>query len=305
MHILKKGDIMASWDEILKELGETPSQVDYVRRKYIKELSDFTGRNTIIYYSGFLQRKDQPNLGNIDVNDQDMEGFMATVRGLDCSKGLDLIMHTPGGDPNAAEAIVNYLKDKFNNDIRVIVPQISMSAGTMMACCAREILMGKQSSLGPIDPQFNGIPAYNILHEYEEAKEDLSANPDRVQYWAIKLQQYPAAFMKTCIDAIDLSSELVRKWLSDNMLKDSLDKVEGIVKYLNDHGTSKSHARHFNYLTCKEIGLNITLLESDQKLQDSVLSVHHASMLTFDRTPAAKIIENHKGQAFINTVPII
>ena len=130
-----------------------------------------------------------------------MTGFMNCIHGMDCSQGLDLILHTSGGSPVAAEAIVNYLRTKFSSDIRVIVPQLAMSVGTMISCSAKEIVMGKQSSLGPIDPQFNGIPAYNIKMEFEEAKKDLLENPDTAQYWAIKLQQYPAAFMKTAIDA--------------------------------------------------------------------------------------------------------
>ena len=101
---------------------------------------------------------------------------------------------------------MNYLRAKFDSDIRVIVPQLAMSAGTMIACSAKEIIMGKQSSLGPIDPQLSGIPAYNIKSEFEEAKRDLLDNPGNVQYWRIKLQQYPAAFMKTAIDAIELSA---------------------------------------------------------------------------------------------------
>ena len=137
------------------------------RRNYLKELSDYTGRNVIAYYSSWLSRQGQPNL---DINDSDMTGFMNCIHGLDCTKGLDLILHTPGGSPAAAEAIVNYLRSKFNNDIRVIVPQLAMSAGTMIACSAKVIIMGKQSSLGPIDPQFNGIPAYNIMMEFEEAR---------------------------------------------------------------------------------------------------------------------------------------
>ena len=39
--------MMAGWDEILKEVQETPSQTDLVRRKYLKELSNYTGRNVI------------------------------------------------------------------------------------------------------------------------------------------------------------------------------------------------------------------------------------------------------------------
>jgi ClpP class serine protease len=47
-------------------------------------------------------------------------------------KDLDLIVHSPGGSPEATEAIVTYLRSKFN-DIRVIVPQAAMSAATMLA----------------------------------------------------------------------------------------------------------------------------------------------------------------------------
>lgn len=290
---------MATWNEILKEIGETPSQIDYVRRKYIKKLSDYTNRNTIIYYSGFLEPRIQQNSMNLSIGDQDMEGFMTTVNGLDCNKGLDLILHTPGGDPTAAEAIVRYLKDKFGKDIRIIVPQIAMSAGTMIACCGKEIVMGKQSSLGPIDPQFQGIPAYNILNEYKEAKQDLERNPQNANYWAIKLQQYPAAFMKTCIDAINLSDELVKDWLSDNMLEGDQEKVKKTANFLNSHDSSKSHGRHFNYKICRDNGLKITLLEDNQDFQEAVLSLHHAIMLTFDRTESVKIIENQNGQAVI------
>ena len=35
---------MAGWDDILKELGDTPSPSDLVRRKYIKQLSQYTKR---------------------------------------------------------------------------------------------------------------------------------------------------------------------------------------------------------------------------------------------------------------------
>lgn len=289
---------MPSWDEIIQELGETPSQIDYVRRKYLEELYKYTGRNVIIYYSGFLQR----NNGNIEVTDYDLVGFMTTVNKLDCTKGLDLILHTPGGSPTAAEGIVSYLKSKFKNNIRVIVPHLSMSAGTMIACCGKEIIMGNQSSLGPIDPQFNGIPAYNILDEYNEAKSDLADNPGNAQYWAIKLQQYPAAFMKTCIDAIELSEELVKEWLQANMLQENMETVDRVVNFLNSHEESKNHGRHFNLETCKKIGLNVIELEKDDKLQDIILSIHHTCMLTFDSTLSAKIIENHNGKAFINSI---
>lgn len=38
---------------------------------------------------------------------------MSVVRGLDKSKGLDLFLHTPGGDVGATESLIDYLFDSF------------------------------------------------------------------------------------------------------------------------------------------------------------------------------------------------
>ena len=305
---------MANWNDIMKEVQDTTSQYDIIRRKYLKELSDYTKRNVLIYYSGWLKK---PGAPNADINDGDMEGFMTCINGMDCSNGLDLILHTPGGSPTAAEAIVSYLRSKFkrsnNNsspyDIRVIVPHLAMSAGTMIACSAKEIIMGRQSSLGPIDPQFNGIPAYNILNEFLEAKKDLSKNPNNVQYWGIKLKQYPAAFMQTAFDAIRLSDELVDDWLGTCMFDRNDPNQEPLIKKivskLNDHGNSKVHDRHFDAKFCQDIGLKIEMLENDNDLQDKVLSVHHACMITIDGTSVIKLIENQDGKAFISSLPMM
>ncbi len=76
---------------------------------------------------------------------------MNVIYGLEKKKGLDLILHTPGGNSAAIESLIDYLREIFGNDLRVIVPQLAMSAGTMIAFSAKEIIMGKQSSLGPVD----------------------------------------------------------------------------------------------------------------------------------------------------------
>ena len=155
---------MPNWGDLLKEINQLGGPHDVLRRKYIANLSELTGRNVICYYSGWLQK---PEMGNATaVNDNDKNGLMTTINGLDVSKGLDLVLHTPGGDTAATESIVDYLWQKFQGDIRCFVPQMAMSAGTMIACSCKEIWMGRQSSLGPVDPQFNGIPAHGVLEEF-------------------------------------------------------------------------------------------------------------------------------------------
>lgn len=288
---------MAGWDEILSEVQHVPSQLDVIRRKYLNELCNYTGRNVIAYYSAFLTKSGSM----MDVNDADMNGFMNALKEMDCTKGLDLFLHTPGGSPVAAEAIVKYLRKKFNNDIRIVVPQLAMSAGTMIACSGKSILMGKTSSLGPIDPQFNGIPAYSIIKEFEDAKTDLASNPQNKAYWSILLSKYPAAFVKKAYDAIMLSGELIETWLGSCMFETGKDDatISGIVSVLNEHDASKEHGRHFDIDFCKEIGLRIEEIEEDPKLQDAILSVHHAYMINFDNSPAVKIIESQNNKTWI------
>lgn len=71
---------MAGISEITKQLGATPTPLDIIRRKYIRELSKYTGRETIAYYSGWLSKPN--NVPGVEIDDGDMVGFMEVVKGL-------------------------------------------------------------------------------------------------------------------------------------------------------------------------------------------------------------------------------
>ena len=184
---------MPNWSEVLLEIQHeyeiNPNEngLDTVRRKYLKKISDITGRNTIAYYSGWLQKTDAEDAS---VNDKDKSGFMLAINKLTKSKGLDLILHTPGGDIAATESLVDYLHSMFKKDIRIIVPQLSMSAGTMIALSGKEIVMGKHSNLGPIDPQMGGLPCQAILDEFVQAKKDVKADPSSAAIWQPIINKY-------------------------------------------------------------------------------------------------------------------
>jgi len=287
------------WNDILSEVKTT--SYDYARRKYLNLLSKHTKRNTIIYYSGWLQK----NCGSTAlIHDGDMEGFMSSIRGLDRSKGLDIILHTPGGDASATEGIGDYLIKMFDKDIRAIIPQISMSGGTLLAFACKEICMGKHSCLGPIDPQFFGVAAHDVKEEFERALEECNANPNKRHIWQQIVAKYPMGFICQCEKAAKWSEEIAKMWLSNNMFsqddKRKEEKIDNITNYFASHTETKTHGKHISKDICIEKGLTITDLEDDQKLQDLVLSVHHACCLTFSGTSAVKIIENHKGSAYIN-----
>ena len=190
---------MPSWNLILDEIKAAGSTHDVVRRKYLKKLHEYTGRNVIIYYSGWLQKQ---GLKGVEVNDADKNGFMSVIHRLDRDLGLDLILHTPGGDIAATESLVSYLRSMFGTDIRVIVPQLAMSAGTMISCSAKQIIMGKESSLGPVDPQIGGMPAHGVVEEFKRAHAEVKADASKIPIWQPIIAKYNPTFIGECEKAV-------------------------------------------------------------------------------------------------------
>ncbi len=174
-----------------------------------------------------------------------------------------------------------------------------MSAGTMIALAAKEIIMGKHSNLGPIDPQMGGLACQAVLDEFEQAKEDIRQNPHSAPLWQAIIGKYHPTFLGACKQAIEWSEKMVREWLSGNMFNDNHGKVNEIVAVFADHKTQKSHARHISKKECVEAGLKVLNLEDNQEIQDAVLTTHHSFMHTFTNTYCVKIIENHNGVAYI------
>lgn len=296
---------MPTWNEILYNIQNTENIYDTTRRKYIKELSEYTNRNTIIYYSAFLQKEQLARQGaEFSIHDADKNGFMSAVHKLDKSIGLDLILHTPGGNISATESIVFYLKSIFGNNIRAIVPQIAMSAGTMIACACKEIIMGKHSNLGPIDPQFGGLPAHGIIEEFDKAKEEVINDNRCILVWREILQRYNPTLIGECQKAIEWADKMVSEWLRENMFEKDDDRetiVKKIIAELGSHANTLSHSRHIHIDKLKSLGLKILELETDNDLQDKVLSVHHSTIISMSQTKCIKIIENQIGTAVVNT----
>ena len=152
----------------------------------------------------------------------------------------------------------------FNRNIRAIVPQLAMSGGTVMACACKEIVLGKHSNLGPIDPQLRGIPAHGVIAEFQRAFDEIKADPLRLAIWKPILEKYHPTFLSRCENAIQWSNELARKQLEDVMFfRDPKKRAKAakIVKELNDYSGNKSHGRHIHRDQCRAMGLKVRDLE--------------------------------------------
>jgi hypothetical protein len=287
--------------------------VGLLRKKYVEALSAKTNRTTFIYYSGFLQTP-QGAPSALLVGGLDMTGFMEVCSNVTDSKELDLFLHSPGGDGEAVDQICAYLRSQFDH-IRAIVPVYAMSAGTMLALGADEILMGAHSQLGPIDPQMTiqtnegprSASAEAIKEQFEMAVKECE-DPNKVPAWLPILRSYAPGLLATCDAAAARAKEIVQGSLREYMFAGETEAAKKAKSTADWFGNAKhflSHGRPVRRDEAREHGIKVQDLEDDGDLQDAVLSVHHAAMISMANVPILKVIENNRDRRFLQVLQAI
>ena len=305
---------MASWSELLKQVSSQsdPNWLDKKLRGRLEAISKRRGDAAVIFYaSAFLQKADNNNSSII--NREDINGFMNALYEAPTDNGLVLMLHTPGGDPNAVESIVEYLHSKFAY-IDVIVPYLAMSGGAMISLASDLLVLGRQSQLGPIDPQFligNKTHSARAIQEgFSKAREDIEQDTKLAHLWAPILQNMGPSLVLEANKALAYSKELVVDWLNKRMLKDISDETErqnkanNIAAYFNaedtsSHGQVHVHGQRIGAAKLKELGLKVELLENDQSLQNDVLTAYHLMTLIFETTASLKFIASDRGKMWV------
>lgn len=235
---------------------------------------------------------------------------MSSLYGMQWEKGLCLILHTPGGVTNAAESIVAYLRSKFA-DLEVIVPAFAMSAGTMITLAADRVVMGRQSQLGPIDPQFifggRSLSAQAVVDQFERAKSEIKADVTMAHAWAPILATIGPALLQEAQNALAYGERMVARWLEQYMFKghpDAAARAAATAKHFNDATIHKSHGRRIDRNEARQHGLVVEDLEADQLLQEEVLTSYHLMTITVEKSPIVKLITNSNGRFWVKNFNI-
>lgn len=93
---------------------------------------------------------------------EDSEVILQEVRETPPDVPIDFILHTPGGLAFSADMMAMALK-YHKAKVTVMVPFYAFSSGTYIALAADEIVMEKYSSLAPVEPQIDEMPAASIM----------------------------------------------------------------------------------------------------------------------------------------------
>lgn len=279
------------------ELNPTP-----LRIHTIQQIANLLGRPLVCYIARttepipFLPPEAVNALPNyIDENDlYDLRDILCHIQ----DTALDILIISNGGIPEAAERIVSLLRSRFQH-LRWIVPANAYSAATLLCLSGDAIIMTDTGTLGPVDPQLEGIPAYTILNGFREMLDYITQNGgDAAQAYAPLLERYPLELIKFCEAATELSKELARKWLSQYMLQcnENAPEVARCAEYLANFDIHKSHGRSIPRETARQIGLKVVYAEEIDQLSELLQSLTNQYRWLFNTILAMKIFENSLGE---------
>lgn len=230
----------------------------FQRQQLIREIESITGRTLLCYICG----------ENAEISRDDTIGIVEILHNVRPGSSIDLMLHTLGGDVDAAEKLINMVRAAVvqGGCLRAIVPDSAKSAGTLMALGANEIVMSDTSELGTIDPQLDlkDSKGNNIVHSvlsyldaYENAAADLRRDPEDPVF-KVQMSHFDPTVKQT-FEAVKLRA----RTLAENLLKRVGLNYTAIVDALMDTKRFPSHSQMIGYETAKEIGLSITYLPSE------------------------------------------
>lgn len=283
-------------------------RMNQLRRACYDDIEKLRGRPLLIYAA---QIPPPHQVAPTLIDHGDIDGFADLVTSVDSNlDGVDVLVHSLGGNPEATERIVSILRGRFKN-ITFLIPHSAFSAATMLALSGDQIILHLVASLGPIDPQINGIPARSIRRGFEKVRELLKEQgPEALPAYLPLIEKHSLELLEMCEDSLRLSQELVSEWLFRYMFREDTEKRELInkaVDFFSDYDTHKTHGRPLTFEKVKGLGLNITMAEP--ALARLLREVHILLTGFFTSTPFVKIYENSHdlsyGQQFeIQAMPI-
>lgn len=263
------------------------------RQETFRRIEKITGRPLICYVT---KTYNLPPGIVVSIDDGDMIGFGDLTHSISGDE-VDVFIVSNGGAPEAAERIVQLLRGRFKS-VRFIVPSNAYSAATLICFSGDEIIMDSMGTLGPIDPQLNGIPARAILRSFETLEERMKVEgPRALTAYMPLISKYDLHILEICKSAQELSKELAANWLSAYMLKCAIDDptVSSIVEFFSNYDTHKSHGRSINRAKAEELKLKVRTVEEVPGLPDLIRSLYNQYVWWFDVTPFIKMFENTHG----------
>jgi hypothetical protein len=237
----------------------------YQRQAVIKLIQNLTGRVLICYVSG----------KHASIDRDDAIGFVDLIHNIQPDCNLDLMLHTGGGDIDAAEKIISIVRAKVGTgSLRVVIPDYAKSAGTLIALGADTIVMSDTSELGPIDPQITlsdasgnriSTPVLSYIEAFRIHSTALAANPNDIVA-QVMLGKFDPARLVLFKAAVERATRFAENQLKHGMFRDH-GNWSAAASQLLDPTRWQSHGQMISWSDAvhESIGLTVEYLKPESK----------------------------------------
>lgn len=302
-------------DEFNKDLAQTfLVQQESTRKVLYSQIQEERKRRSrrevkvISYYSQI----EFPIQNEVMVNQWDVKSIYSTLQELPSKCDIELIVHTLGGLPQKSKQIIEFLRSKLGskNRLRIVIPEIAKSAGTLIVLGADDITMSTPSELGPIDPQiprYSGsqiqyVPAWSYIDSFKYLQENSKDENGNLKHeFYPLLASFDMPFHQICMNAVRETEKTAREFLAAGMLKRNKTKIEDIIKFFL-YDRRPHEALVSSSEVSQKLGKSkIEILGEDDELWKLYWELHCRICALLDKTPIVKLVE-HEGGSLVRQV---
>jgi hypothetical protein len=230
----------------------------------------------------------------------------------ECGGRLDVIIHSSGGDIDAAYNLSMLFRKFGTEELNFIIPRWAKSAATLLVCSGDSILMSPIAELGPLDPQithlnpiekrietFSPLGINATLDMIRNEFKDGNANFAKALVQRLQFPLTLGMFMKSH----EISEAYLTQLLETRMLKGAdtdTEDTKKIAKTIAERLTTGyvDHGYCINIDEAKDIGINVSELTGTEL--DIVWKIHR---LNKERTALQKNVRDEKMRDRLRGLP--
>lgn len=253
---------------IYEKVKEEQLQDLSTRKLLYRKLEKLVGRPIVSLFTSFKYP--------VMLEDSDAIMLEGLLQVCNFSKGIALVINSPGGMGLAAERIINICRSySGTGEYIALVPGKAKSAATMVCLGSSKIIMGKTSELGTVDPQLtitekdkiSRFSVYNVVKSYERLFENAVKEKGNLQPYLQQLANYDEREIAEYRTSLTLSDDIAVRALKGGMMN-SMSEAEIKKKigiFLIPEEKAKVHGRPISADEALNCGLTIDIKEVRDK----------------------------------------
>ena len=281
------------------------------RKAVLTRISELRGGRDILVFAADISARHAP----IGIDHTDIAAVQDQLANM-AGDSIDIVLETPGGLGEVVEDIVKIVREKYER-VGMIVPGHAKSAGTILAMAGDEILMGRASSLGPIDGQIQlaggmRLSAGAFLEGIAKIKSEAERAGRLTPAYIPILQNISPDEIQSCENVQTFSRHLVAEWLAEYKFKfwnrhsdgravtkeERRKRAGEVASALCSRSKWLTRDRSIKMGDLEKLRVKVVNYDDKADLSDAITRYYTLLRISFEMSSAYKIFETPSSQIY-------